>query len=61
MVPIAPRSTGNNTTWHEEQIDELFASLMGKGFGPSAQVVADEREPVVDDAAGIPLNGLRVF
>lgn len=63
MVPVAPRSTNN--TWHEEQIDELFASLMGKGFGPSAQsqavAVADERDSAADEASAIPLNGLRVF
>lgn len=27
MVPIP------SAKWHEEQIDELFASLLGKGFG----------------------------
>ena len=27
MVPVPVRGT-----WHEEQIDELFASLLGKGF-----------------------------
>jgi protein AATF/BFR2 len=34
--------------WHEEQIDELFASLLGKGFG-------EEREDVT--AGGFRLFG----
>ncbi|QRV73846.1 TRAUB-domain-containing protein [Ceratobasidium sp. AG-Ba] len=32
MVPL---STG---TWHEEQIDELFANLLGRGIGPDRSV-----------------------
>jgi protein AATF/BFR2 len=28
MVPV-PHDAG---TWHEAQVDELFASLLGKGF-----------------------------
>lgn len=32
MVPVPV-----NGTWHEEQIDELFSSLLGKGFERSAR------------------------
>ncbi|KAG8988703.1 rRNA-processing protein bfr2, partial [Tulasnella sp. 427] len=35
MVPIP--IDGMRGTWHEEQIDELFSSLLGKGFEGAAQ------------------------
>ncbi|KAG9046653.1 rRNA-processing protein bfr2 [Tulasnella sp. UAMH 9824] len=35
MVPIP--MNGMRGTWHEEQIDELFSSLLGKGFEGAAQ------------------------
>lgn len=37
--------------WHEEQIDELFASLLGKGFGVSA----------TEDGEDVTAGGFRVF
>ncbi|KAG6335802.1 hypothetical protein ID866_3280 [Astraeus odoratus] len=40
MVPIPAHNS-----WHEEQIDELFASLLGKGFENAMQEVGE----VVDD------------
>jgi len=36
MVPITTQGS-----WHEEQIDELFASLLGKGFGQSMEGADD--------------------
>jgi len=61
MVPV-PSGAG---AWHEEQIDELFASLLGKGFeyanGIGAVDPMDEDAPRVDDAMSIPLAGLRVL
>ncbi|KDQ06298.1 hypothetical protein BOTBODRAFT_39679 [Botryobasidium botryosum FD-172 SS1] len=38
MVPVPVRSGA----WHEEQIDELFASLLGKGFGHHENSVAHD-------------------
>ncbi|KAA1468761.1 TRAUB-domain-containing protein [Dentipellis sp. KUC8613] len=57
MVPV-PLAGGG---WHEEQIDELFASLLGKGFDDSGMAVdeevAAERAEVDKDV----LKGFRVF
>ena len=39
--------------WHEEQIDELFASLLGKGFESTNTVGMD-----VDDPEKIPRTTL---
>lgn len=48
--------------WHEEQIDELFASLLGKGFESSIvyeTIVADpERTIEVEESIR---DGFRVF
>lgn len=46
MVPV-PVSAGG---WHEEQIDELFASLLGKGFEGAAyeEPARQRREMIVD-------------
>ena len=61
MVPIKT----NAGAWHEEQIDELFSSLMGKGF-ESPQMPSENAAPqdfvgatVATDAPS--LQGLRVF
>jgi len=65
MVPVL-----NRGTWHEEQIDELFASLLGKGFESVTR--ADKDHPMDGDgpiplhpAAGpqdeVGMAGLRVF
>ncbi|KAI6122684.1 apoptosis-antagonizing transcription factor [Pisolithus croceorrhizus] len=61
MVPI-PVHSG----WHDEQIDELFASLLGKGFESAMRGVG---EVVHDDAETLPQNqvdpasigGFRIF
>ncbi|KAF9078172.1 apoptosis-antagonizing transcription factor [Rhodocollybia butyracea] len=57
MVPIHVKGS-----WHEEQIDELFSSLLGKGFEEAINNQADDvqREDVGDMPAGT-LEGFRVF
>ena len=58
MVPVPVRGA-----WHEEQIDELFASLLGKGFegatvnGHAAATEGPEQEEVRKDV----MNGFRLF
>ena len=44
--------------WHEEQIDELFASMLGKGFD-EPPVVANADVPQIRET--VELTGLRVF
>ena len=51
MVPVPVPGA-----WHEEQIDELFASLLGKGFENIA--LNAEEAQVQDD---MQLGGFRVF
>lgn len=51
MVPVPVPGA-----WHEEQIDELFASLLGKGF---EHIALNAEEPHVQD--NIQLGGFRVF
>ncbi|KAJ4473701.1 apoptosis-antagonizing transcription factor [Lentinula aciculospora] len=60
MAPIHVKGT-----WHEEQIDELFSSLLGKGFEEEINAQADEalseaREDIGNFSAGT-LQGFRVF
>jgi len=45
--------------WHEEQIDELFSSLLGKGFEGVEEVDAQPEANAIQ--ADVPLSGLRVF
>jgi protein AATF/BFR2 len=52
MVPVVARGQ-----WHEEQIDELFASLLGKGF-EHAMGPMDEDDQVVEPVA---TDGFRIF
>ncbi|KZV85717.1 TRAUB-domain-containing protein [Exidia glandulosa HHB12029] len=57
MVPVA------NAAWHDEQIDELFASLLGKGFedGPAKQQAkanGDDGQPLDVHVAA---DGFRLF
>jgi len=52
MVPV-PTSVG---AWHEEQVDELFASILGKGF---ENIAINTEEPKVQES--IELSGFRVF
>jgi protein AATF/BFR2 len=55
MVPVPVRGA-----WHEEQIDELFASLLGKGFEtdepvPSTNVLGPGQKESEET------QGLRIF
>lgn len=62
---VLPPSTGD---WHEEQVDELFASLLGRSF-PQAQQHQDAPaplDPALDDVAParageIDVGSLRLF
>jgi protein AATF/BFR2 len=55
MVPVPHRGGA----WHDEQIDELFSSLMGKGI--SAPSVQDESPAISPQPVEVGLEGLRVF
>lgn len=53
MVPVPVVGS-----WHEEQIDELFSSLLGKGFESAAggdAMDVEEQQPAIVPA------GFRVF
>ncbi|KAF5369219.1 hypothetical protein D9757_010019 [Collybiopsis confluens] len=52
-----------NGTWHEEQIDELFSSLLGKGFEYATNTQMDDilPEPSIQDLGSGGLGGFRVF
>jgi hypothetical protein len=66
MVPVPVQGS-----WHEEQVDELFASLLGKGFENAggiygADVNGEERDGEADKRLEIELGealkgGFRVF
>ncbi|KDQ61606.1 hypothetical protein JAAARDRAFT_31067 [Jaapia argillacea MUCL 33604] len=67
MVPVP---MPNGRVWHEEQVDELFASLLGKGFeglgpmGENGNRVGDgdgERERLEAEVEGALSGGFRVF
>ena len=44
--------------WHEEQIDELFASLLGKGTGIGEDDGEDQEKGIFHDALK---DGFKVF
>jgi protein AATF/BFR2 len=58
MVPVPIQDI-----WHEEQIDELFASLLGKNFESAVGVYGgdavddDEREVEVEKRLEVELDG----
>ncbi|KAF8518014.1 apoptosis-antagonizing transcription factor [Hysterangium stoloniferum] len=54
MVPIPIRGG-----WHEEQIDELFSSLLGKGFEDASQTTPTDSTEIQQENAS--LQGLRIF
>ena len=61
MVPITTQGS-----WYEEQIDELFASLLGKGFehsmqGPDDGVDRLEDVSMQEQVDTALKNGFRVF
>jgi len=49
--------------WHEEQIDELFASLLGKGFENSLPngMGAESMQTTQDSGNSVLEGGFRVF
>jgi protein AATF/BFR2 len=51
MVPVPVPGA-----WHDEQVDELFASLLGKGFD---NIALNAEEPQVQ--RDIAVGGFRVF
>lgn len=61
MVPVPIQGS-----WHDEQVDELFASLLGKGFENAGGIYAEhehdhEPELGVEADIGDALKGFRVF
>ncbi|KAG2366961.1 apoptosis-antagonizing transcription factor [Suillus spraguei] len=59
MVPVTTQGS-----WHEEQIDELFASLLGKGFENSMQDAdggLDEDSSMREQIEAALKSGFRVF
>jgi protein AATF/BFR2 len=59
MVPVPVPGS-----WHEEQIDELFASLLGKGFEnvyPEMAGEGVEQETVENNLGEVLKEGFRVF
>ena len=60
MVPIPLAANGG---WHEEKIDELFASVMGRTLPPQAGVEGDgdEAELMRKADAELRVGGFRLF
>ena len=57
MVPVLAQGS-----WHEEQIDELFASLLGKGFESAMQEVGETADESLQEEVNAALQGgFRVF
>ncbi|KAG8220855.1 apoptosis-antagonizing transcription factor [Butyriboletus roseoflavus] len=58
MVPVPTQGS-----WHEEQIDELFASLLGKGFENAMQEVGEIADESLQEEENVALleGGFRVF
>lgn len=58
MAPIHVKGT-----WHEEQIDELFTSLLGRGFEEAINAQANEVIGPREDPGELlgALEGFRVF
>lgn len=61
MAP-APPPAGATVVWHEAQIDELFASVLGKGFGGENDAIEETEMPGMDvDVKEALRSGFRVF
>lgn len=58
MVPVALAGVGG--AWHDEQVDELFASLLGRRLG-AAPEGEDGGQAEEAREEGVGLGGLRVF
>jgi protein AATF/BFR2 len=54
MVPVPTIVEG----WHEEKVDELFASLLGRNKQSSKARVEEERENI---AVKVPKDGFKIF
>ena len=52
MVPVPVPGS-----WHEEQIDELFASLLGKGFETEQPEADAVQQPQIVDTVGFRVFG----
>lgn len=61
-APVPANGNGGGGAWHEAQVDELFAALLGRGFGGAEVDVEEvEKEERVGDVDGEALKGFRVF
>lgn len=60
MAPI-PTPGGATVTWHESQIDELFASLLGKGFTETNNSLPDNQASINVDIDEALTSGFRIF
>ena len=58
---MAPASPPGAAVWHEEQIDELFASLLGKGFAETDVVQKEDSTRTDIDIGEVLKGGFRVF
>ncbi|KAG6381522.1 TRAUB-domain-containing protein [Boletus reticuloceps] len=58
MVPVSTQGS-----WHEEQVDELFASLLGKGFESAMQEAGETVDESLQEEGNAALmqGGFRVF
>lgn len=56
MVPVPTQGS-----WHEEQVDELFASLLGKGFESAMQEVGETVDESLQEVNATLQGGFRVF
>ncbi|KAI9461447.1 apoptosis-antagonizing transcription factor [Boletus coccyginus] len=56
MVPVLTQGR-----WHEEQIDELFASLLGKGFEGAMQEVGETADESLQEEVNALEGGFRLF
>lgn len=57
MVPVLTQGS-----WHEERIDELFASLLGKGFEGAMEEVGETADALLHEEVDAALQGgFRVF
>ena len=57
MVPV-PLGPGE---WHEARIDELFASLLGKGYKMTEDEMGELSPPMLSIDRDDTLRGFRVF
>lgn len=56
MVPVPARGA-----WHDEQVDELFASLLGKGFEDVNLSTVEGNDELLANAEDGIKDGFRIF